>query len=185
MDPFTPTIPQVQRIRRLSNLLAAACVGLMILLPVFDAAIWSLASVDVLSFTVVHLAPGSIKSSVQPWQRFAGAALMLLPILCQLAALRQARACFLLFAKGSIFVSAAVRTLRRFTGWMFASILVDALAQCATGVVMTMGNPPGERILRLAFGVDTNELIALGTVWLMALVIGHGQAIADENATFV
>ncbi len=53
-------------------------------------------------------------------------------------------------------------------------------------VLLTLTNPPGMR--HLAIGVGSDHVFTLffaATVWLMAAVIGQGQALAEENQRFV
>ena len=49
-----------------------------------------------------------------------------------------------------------------------------------------MNNPPGMRHLSVSFGSDqVFTLFFAGMVWLMAAVIGQGQKLAEENASFI
>jgi len=184
MKPTATGSSELYRIQRLSRLLAASCLVLMLFLPAFDAFVWSWASVSDLA-VIFRIAPGTVKGELLAWQRIAGGLLMMLPFGCQIAGLWESRKCFRLFASGRIFVRDAVRCLRRFAAWMLASIFADSVADSALSVVMTAGNPPGQRVFSIGFGFDVNMAVFIGIVWLMAAVIGHGQSIAEENASFV
>ncbi|EWS62519.1 hypothetical protein Y695_04255 [Hydrogenophaga sp. T4] len=53
-------------------------------------------------------------------------------------------------------------------------------------MLLTLHNPPGLR--HLALGIGSDHLFTFffaGLVWLMAAVIGQGQALAEENERFV
>ncbi len=53
-------------------------------------------------------------------------------------------------------------------------------------VLLTLYNPVGHR--QLTLGVSTTELFTLfvaGTIWLIAGVMTHASALAEENAQFI
>lgn len=177
--------PSALRIRSLSRALATACLLLIVTLPVLVFAYWWLA--DPTELAMRASLPGSaLQVPLQAWQRVAGALIMLVPVALALLGLGQARRCFRLFAAGQVFTSQAVSLLRRFAGWVAASAAAAILAQSAISVVLTLHNPPGMR--HLAIGIGSDHLFTLffaGMVWLMAAVIGQGQTLAEENASFV
>ena len=98
----------------------------------------------------------------------------------------QARRCFAGFARGQLFTGMAVTCLRRFAACMGGSALASLVTGPTLSVLLTWGNPPGLR--HLAVGVGSDQLFTLlfaAVVWLMAAVIGQGEALAQENASFV
>lgn len=172
------------RIRRLSRVLARACEGLVLALPLAVAAYWGVADAGSLAASA-GLPPLAVLG-LEPWQRAAGAAISLLPVALLMAGLWQARRFFRLFAAGQVFTADAVRCLRRFAGWVMVSVAARVVAGAALSVVLTVLNPAGMR--HLAIGVSSDLVLALlfaGMVWVMAAVIGLGQALAEENATFI
>ena len=173
------------RIQRVSRWLALLCLVPIVSLPIIPLAYWGLETPDRLA-EPAQLAVGAIQAPIEIWQRVIGATLSLLPVGMLVAGLLQARRCFLLFAAGQIFVSETTRCLRRFAGWVAASVAAGILTSSILSVLLTINNPPGMR--QLAVGVGSNELFTLSfaaMVWLMAAVIAHGQALAEENASFV
>jgi hypothetical protein len=116
-----------------------------------------------------------------------GAALaMALPMGLLLMGVAQAHRCFALFAQGEVFSYQTTALLRRFAGWVAAAALAAILASTVVSVLLTLTNPPGMR--HLAIGVGSDHVFTLffaATVWLMAAVIGEGQALAEENQRFV
>jgi hypothetical protein len=176
---------EAQRIARISRLLAAFCLFLIIVLPVTLAAYWALADAAQLALRG-NLSPSAMQAPVQTWQRVVGGLLAEVPLALLLLGVWQARRCFALFAAGQVFTAEAVRCLRRFAGWVMASVLAGFITGPATSVLLTLQNPPGMR--HLAVGIGSDQLFTLffaGMVWLMAAVIGQGQVLAEENATFV
>lgn len=108
------------------------------------------------------------------------------PLALLLTGVNQARRCFVLFAQGRVFTAQATDLLRRFAGWVAGAALAALVAGAATSVLLTLHNPIGQR--HLAIGIGSDHLFTLffaGLVWLMAAVIGQGQALAEENQGFV
>lgn len=180
-----PQVDHLRRVRRASRLMAWACLALIALLPVALVAYWVSASAPELA-QQANLPPGSVQLPWQPWQRLAAAAITAVPLLLLLLGLWQAKRCFDQFSTGQVFTVQATTCLRRFAAWVAAASLAAIVAGAAVSVVLTLQNPPGMR--QLLVGISSNHLFTLffaGMVWLMAAVIGQGQALAEENANFV
>ena len=184
----TPTLShaaQALRIRRLSALLAAACLALIVGLAVAVLLAWALADVSVLA-SQAHLNPADIQAAPQWWQRLLGAAITGVPVALLSVGLWQARRCFLGFQRGQVFTAQAVQYLRRFAAWVMGSAVAAIVAAPLLSVLLTLGNAPGKRQLVVGVGSDFPlTLLFAAIVWLMAAVIDQGQALADENAAFV
>lgn len=173
------------RIARISRALSAACLTLILGLPVAVLIYWLSADATQLAVRA-NLPATAMHWPLEPWQRVAGALITALPVSLVLLGLWHARRCFKLFAAGSVFTTEAVRCLRRFAGWIAVSVAAGIVASTAISVVLTLPNTPGGR--HLAIGVGTDQLFTLlfaAMVWLMAAVIGQGRTLAEENAQFV
>ncbi|MCX7175625.1 MAG: DUF2975 domain-containing protein [Proteobacteria bacterium] len=183
MNRSRPVDPR--RIRRLSRLLAISCLLLIVALPIAVAVYW--ASADATSLAVrANLPANAIQGSLLAWQRGVGALITGVPLALLMLGLWEARKCFKLFAVGRIFTAEAVRCLSRFAGWATAAVVAGIVADTATSVLLTLNNPPGTRSLAVSFGSDQILMLLFsGMVWLMAAVISQGQALAEENATFI
>ena len=60
------------------------------------------------------------------------------------------------------------------------------VAGAVISVVLTVNNPVGMRHLAIGIGSDQVLMVFFaGMVWLLAAVIGQGQALAEENDAFV
>jgi hypothetical protein len=133
-----------------------------------------------------NLPASALQGSLTAGQRWAGALITLVPLTLLLVGVAHARRCFLWFAAGVVFSARTVSCLRRFAGWTALSVCAAIIAGATNSVVLTLGNPPGMRHLALSVGSDQLLLLFFaGLVWLMAAVIGQGQALAEENAAFV
>lgn len=180
-----PPIDHLQRIQRLSRIMALTCLALIALLPLVLVAYWVTTSAPELA-AQGNLTPSAMQLPLQAWQRWAAAAVTAVPLILLLTGLWHAKQCFDQFARGQVFTAQATIRLRRFAGWVAAAALAAIVAGAATSVILTLHNPPGMR--QLSVGISSNHVFTLffaAVVWLMAAVIGEGQALAEENQHFV
>ena len=175
----------LQRIRRLSLLLAHTCLAFTVVLPFLVVGYWLIADAAQLA-AHAKLAGLQIDHALALWQRQAGAAITLIPLGLLLTGLWHVRRCFLLFADGRYFELQAIHSLRRFAACTCASVVASLFSTPALSVLLTISNAPGQR--QLAIGVSSEQLFTLfiaGMVWLIAAVMTHACALAEENAGFV
>lgn len=175
----------LQRIRRISRLMVLACTALMVLLPVALVYFWATTSAAELA-PQGNLPGSALQATLMAWQRWAAGAVTAMPLAMLLMGVRQAQRCFAQFAQGQVFTAQATDQLRRFAGWVAAAALAAIVAGAITSVLLTLHNPPGAR--HLAVGISSNHVFTMffaALVWLMADVIGQGQALAEENERFV
>ncbi|WP_284306664.1 DUF2975 domain-containing protein [Hydrogenophaga electricum] len=185
--PIATAFRPALRVRRISHGMVWACRALLVLLPVAFAAYWVVAS-DAQLLALSQLPAQVIPSvaSLAPWQRLVGGVVMAVPLGLLLVGVWHAQRCFARFAQGQVFTAEATARLRRFAGWVAAAALGALLAGVVASVVLTWNNPPGQRHLAIGIGSDhVFTLFFAGLVWLMAAVIGEGQALAEENQGFV
>jgi hypothetical protein len=179
------TAHHLQRIQRISRIMVRICVALIILMPLVLVIYWATANATELA-TQGNLQVTAIRAPVQAWQRLAAAGVSALPLALVLLGVWQAKRCFEQFAKGEVFTAQAVGCLRRFAGWVAAAVFAAIFAGMVISVLLTWNNPPGSRQLALSFSsTQVFTLFFAALVWLMADVIGQGQALADENKQFV
>lgn len=175
----------LQRIRRLSGWMVRACQALLVILPVAWLWHWMTAAAPDLAMQA-NLSAGVIQLGLLPWQRAAAAAVNAVPLACVLAGVWQVKQCFQAFTQGQIFTSQATAHLRRFAGWVAAAALAAIVSGAVVSVLLTLQNAPGTR--QLAIGVSSDHVFTLffaALVWLMADIMGQGQALAEENERFV
>ena len=99
----------------------------------------------------------------------------------------EARLCFKQFADGQgihitscTAVCANLRLGSARLAWRLSSSALQFL------LCLTINNPPGTQ--QVAIGIGTDQVLTLmfaAVVWVMASVIAQGQALAEENASFV
>jgi hypothetical protein len=184
-QPVPHPVNHLHRIRRISRAMVLACVALVVALPLAFVYFWATTGAAGLA-AQGQLPPGAIQAPLQLWQRVTAAAVTFVPLALLLTGIWQAKRCFDQFARGEVFTAPATAQLRRLAGWVAAAAFAAVVAGALTSVLLTLNNPPGAR--HLAIGISSNHIFTLffaGLVWLMADIIGQGQALADENQSFV
>jgi Protein of unknown function (DUF2975) len=176
--------PDSQKILSMSKKLAMLCLCAVIVLPLLVPYLWL---GDTASLAQrANIAPSNIQSPIQTWQRIAGILLTEIPVVLMCLGLWQVRKCFQDFSRGEVFTDKAAVYLKRFSVWMMRSAIAALVVSALLSSLLTLGNAAGSRIL--AVGVSTEQVLLLFfscVVWLMAEIIRHGQALAQENSSFI
>ena len=185
MSKLVNSVFESYSMQRTSAWLARACLALVIILPLLVLAYWLVADASMLAVRA-NLLPSAIQKPLQDWQRVVGALLTLIPVVLMVRGLWEARMCFAQFAAGHVFTAQAVQRLRSFAAWISASSLGSILINPLLSALLTLNNAPNTR--HLAIGIGTDHILSLlfaTMVWVMASVIAQGQALAEENSSFV
>ncbi|QCK88095.1 DUF2975 domain-containing protein [Phreatobacter aquaticus] len=124
--------------------------------------------------------------SVTPMVQLAGLALSAPPLALLIYMLLQARAVFRGFAVGMRFTDLVATRVSRIGLILVAKGLLAPLWRAAAGVVLTLGNPPGQKILVIAISSD-DVLWAIVGALLVAIgwTLREAARIAEEHASFV
>lgn len=118
--------------------------------------------------------------------RALGAAVSLLPIGVGLYALWQLWRLFAEYGAGRVFGRAALARLKRFAWALLAAALLAPLARAAMSVLLTVGNPPGQRMLVIGFSWNDYLAVLLAAVLIaIATVMAEAVRVAEENESFV
>ncbi len=124
--------------------------------------------------------------TVTPGVQLAGLALSAPPLALLIYLLMQARSVFRGFASGLRFTDlVAIRIAR--IGWILvAKGCLMPFWRAAAGVVLTLGNPQGQRFLAIGISVD-DILWAIVGALLIAIgwTLREAARIAEENASFI
>jgi Protein of unknown function (DUF2975) len=115
-----------------------------------------------------------------------GAAVSVLPVAVGLYALWQLWQLFTEYAAGRVFGRIAAQRLRRFAWALLGAALLAPLVRAAMSVVLTLGNPPGQRMLVLGFSWNDYLAVLLAAVLIaIATVMAEAVRVAEENEGFV
>ncbi|MDX2144704.1 MAG: DUF2975 domain-containing protein [Rhodospirillaceae bacterium] len=178
----------LQRLSAISRVLGWICVALMVFLPASAVLLW-------LNFEALGQGMPDrlgipreydVPLALMPVQIALGLAVMMVPIGIMMFGLWNLRQLFVGFGAGRVFTIENTRFLRMFAWSTLAVIVVQFFANGLLAVVLTLGNPPGQRVL--AFSLSTEHIIALfvGFVFVViARVLEEGRKLADDNATIL
>jgi signal transduction histidine kinase len=123
---------------------------------------------------------------LDPPNQFLAAAIMAVPVGVMVWGLWHVRALFRDFAQGRAFSSGASRHLQQFGVSVVIQGPLGPLTATALALALTLGNPPGQRLLVLALSVnDYFALIVGGVLVAVAVLMREATRLADENAGFV
>lgn len=171
-------------LRRLSRGLAVFCLFLAVLLP--TAVGWHWFSADLASTVAEAGLPGVTVDHAAAWQVGLAGAFAVVPAVLVAVALLAARRCFLAFGRGAYLTTPAVVALRAYGTWVTVAAVAGLVMPTVIGLVMTLNNPEGLRVLMI--GINGQVLIGLlfgGTLWVIAAVMARAVSIAEDNAQIV
>jgi hypothetical protein len=177
--------PGVGQLGRLSAIMCGVVVLGGALAEIALGWIWlSPALVEIV--VVPRLGIGAVSVALDGWTRAAGFSVCMLPMAVLGYMLYQAYALFDGYRVGHVFTDAAPVHLRRIGVSVLALAVLRPVATALLGVVLTMSNPPGQRILSIGVSIDDYMLAALGG---LVLTIGHvmvqAKLLADEHRQIV
>lgn len=175
----------LSRVRRVSKIMKFCCTLAIPLVPIVLGVMW--ATFDMWAGThpeFVHLRP--LADPMPASSLLIGFAIAMFPGGLVMFAAWRLRSLFASYAEGSVFTAATARCLRDFA----LSIILIAAAKPVTGallsVVLTVPNPPGQRMLSISLGSDDLTTVFIGCVFLViAWIMEEGRKIADEQAQIV
>lgn len=124
--------------------------------------------------------------ALSPAAQLGGFLISALPLTILVVSLVQTQALFGRFAQGEVFSSGNAGRLRHVALCVVALALARPLVRTLLGLILTAGNPPGQRLFAITVSSD-DVFIGLAGVLLLAVawVMVEGARLADENASFV
>ena len=118
--------------------------------------------------------------------RWLGAAASLLPLALCWYGLWQLWQLFGHYARGQALTAEAQQPLQRFAWALLLMAPAGPLFRAALGVALTLGNPPGQRMLSIGISSNDYLLLLVGLVLLaIATVMAEAVRAAEENRQFV
>jgi len=90
------------------------------------------------------------------------------------------------FEHGEVFAVGPTRDLQIFAATVLAQAPLGPLTAAGLSAALSVGNPPAERAIIIAFSInDYFALIVGGVLFAAASVMREAARLADENASFV
>ena len=125
-------------------------------------------------------------ANVTPLIRIGAFFLNMVPGVIAMYGFLQLYRLFELFSIGRYFDADAIRRVRNFALTALTYGIAAPLSRFLIGVLVSMSNPPGERVFLLRISSDDLVIIFLsGVFFVIAGVWGKAKEIADENAAIV
>jgi hypothetical protein len=178
----------LERLSALSRILSWVCLGLMFFLPASVLVAWL--NFDTFGPGLVErLGIGrehGVPETLLPVQMALGIGVMMVPVGIMAFGLWNLRRLFVGFGAGHIFTLENTRALRVFAWAVVAVIVVQFFTDGLLSVVLTLNNPPGQRVLALSLSAEQIVALFVGAVFvLIARVLEEGRKLADENASIL
>lgn len=184
LSPGSAAMPLPPHLTSLTRLAAVMCCAVAIGGALAELALaWIWLSPDYVErFVAPHvgLAPGV--AALDGWTRVLGFVLSMVPLSVLLYALNQAYKLFDAYRQGDVFSNTATLRLRRIGLAMLALAPLKPLTGAALSMVLTMTNPPGQKMLSIGISID-DYMIAVfgGLVLAIAHVMIEGERLADDQ----
>ncbi|WJT00804.1 DUF2975 domain-containing protein [Novosphingobium humi] len=179
-----PRAIRLDRVRRLSGLMATASGAVAVLLVLAMLVYWCLTPASTLfrHAGLLLRPPAEIGFAM----RLAAFAVAMIPLGALIVGLLSARRCFCCFAAGRIFSADAARSLRGFALGVAAAALLKPVAGAILSLLLSSLSPAHTRALALNLGSDTVlSLLFAGMVAIIAGVLVEAADVAAENDQFV
>jgi hypothetical protein len=123
---------------------------------------------------------------VTPLGQAVAGIVLAIPVGVMIYGLLAARRMFGEFARGEIFTESSARHLQTFAATVLAQAPLGPLTATGLSAALSLGNPPNQRAITIAF--STNDYFALivgGVLFAAATVMREAGRLADENKGFV
>jgi hypothetical protein len=138
------------------------------------------------NIALAKLGQAGIALPITPLGQALAGIVLAIPVGVMLYGLFAVRRMFRGFARGAVFTVAAARDLQIFAATVLAQAPLGPLTAAGFSAALSVGNPPGERAITIAFSVhDYFALIVGGVLFAAASVMREAARIAEENASFV
>jgi hypothetical protein len=138
------------------------------------------------NIALAKLGQAGIGLPITPLGQALAGSVLAIPVGVMIYGLFAARRMFRAFAGGDVFTVQAVRDLQIFAATVLAQAPLGPLTAAGLSAALSVGNPPAERAIMIAF--STNDYFALivgGVLFTAASVMREAARIAEENASFV
>ena len=132
-----------QKIQRVSALMSALRVLIVILLPLLLLWIW--VDFERINGTLEYIGNALRPETIALPYRILGFIISMVPVALLMWGLLHLRAFFELFRKAVFFSEANARLLHKFAMMLFFSTLASPIARALVSVAVTINNPPGQR----------------------------------------
>jgi len=157
-----------QRITAVSRKLRLACTGLIFCLPVATVLFWIFFNQIYFSTLQPSISlPVHVNQDLTGLQRFLAFLANLIPLAATLYGLQKLRELFALYESGSIFTDRNVACLRSLGRTLIVWVGCDVVRCALLSIVLTLNNPPGQRLLVVGLNSADFTAVFVGIVVLI------------------
>ena len=177
-----------QRIATVSRRLRFICIGLLFVLPALNAVFWiffnQIYSVPGIQSTIPMPVP--VKHPLSELTRFLAFVIGLIPLGATLYGVQRLRELFSLYESGSIFKERNVGCIRRLGWTLIVWVVCEKARWSLLSIVLTLENPPGQRLLVVSFNGQDFTWVFVGIVVLtVSWVMDEARKLQEEQALIV
>jgi hypothetical protein len=187
-NDLSPSRGRLARIRRVSRIMSGITLVPIVALFVVPVLAVALAFLDpaTLDAHLVEALSASQQEALTPATRLAALALAAIPLCLALLGFFAVQRLFNGFASGDILTPESGRRLKRIGLIVTALGPVTIVIRSIASVVVSLPNPPGERVLAVGFGSnDVTAIIAGMLLIVLGWTLEEAARVADENRQFV
>ncbi len=173
------------RIQRVSKRMKSLCTIVMVIMPIFFTSIWINFENLATGFSLLDGIPYQLTNLT--WVHLvSGFAVSLVLAGVILYGMYRLRRLFELYSEGHVFTAENASCIRGFALSVTLYAILSPVAGMLLSIILTISNPPGERVVMVTLDQMEFTLIFLGTVLLViSWVMKESTRLADENAQII
>lgn len=178
-----------EKIQKVSRVLKWIVTFLIAAFPIANASFWLLNGFPSLSGLLdFQLIPNFLEgrmlplSQLSPMVKFCGFLVNLLPVAIAMAALSWLRKLFLAYERLVFFSSECVRYFRNMGWTLLAGQLLYPFYCALISLTLTLTNPPGQRMISIAFGLHQAAMLTIALAMLLiSWIMDEGKKLQEEQ----
>jgi hypothetical protein len=168
-----------------SRRLRLVCIGLIHCLPALCAVFWALFNRIYALVPMIPL-PVRVNHDLSAFTRLLAFLCDLVPLSALIFGLMRLRKLFSLYEKGNIFTEENVNCYRSLGRTLMVWVGCDIVNRTLLGIVLTLDNPPGKRLLVLGMdGGDFTGIFVGATVLIISWVMDEARKMQEEQALII
>lgn len=177
----------MNRIMRLSKILQTCFWIWFALMPLIEVLYWSMDGLRFLepiyNFNPIPIANEAVKplAEMSFSTKMMGMAVSFIPVLIDMFAIYSLIRLFKLFSANEFFTSKTVFWIRRSSLFLLANQLIHPIYIAILSLVLTIQNPPGQRMISVGIGNEQFTLIIVAlTILLVSWIMDEGRKINED-----
>lgn len=174
-----------ERITTVSRKLRLTCIGLIICLPVVCAVFWVFFNRIYAMAPMIPL-PVRVDHNIPAFSRMLAFLCDLIPLSAIIFALLKLKNLFSLYESGHIFTEQNVNCYRGLGRTLMVWVACDIVNRTLLGIVLTLDNPPGKRLLVVGLdGGDFTGIFVGISVLIISWVMDEARKLQEEQALII